>query len=507
MKKHLITSFFILFVPISLLVFTLRGSFGNYNSVDEIKTLTAVAEPFESSHERSPYAMFLAMKNNSTVELTKDLADFASPDVGFINGKFYSFFPAGVPLLIWPMHAFLSQNNLGLLGAYASMAVLSLGSLVLLFLICRQIVKLPMWASLLAPLIFGFASTAWSYSITIYQHAPTVFLLLLMFYSAWKYRAHSKVAFLWGIIAFTSYGFAILVDYPNALLFAPVAVYAVFNAFVVGKTEEGVKFSFRYSVLVGLLFFVAITLAHLHYNQQVFGSALQFHNPAPRYTPETFDILLENQAQGGHAPGDAIGIFNEFSFVKGLYELTVAPDKGLFFFSPIFLIAVLGIAFAFAKKITTELGVLLAVVLLNVFLYSSFGDPWGGWAFGPRYLIPTMAALSVFVAYGLTYFRFSLTGRIVAFVLIAYSSAVALVGVLTTNLIPPKVEADFLGLKYNYLRNIDFLKEGVTGNFLFNEYFKEQYSLSEYFLGLYIVLMVVFALVLLVLPALGRKKA
>ena len=43
-----------------------------------------------------------------------------------------------------------------------------------------------------------------------------------------------------------------------------------------------------------------------------------------------------------------------------------------------------------------ELAVTIILMILSIILlYGMWGDPWGGWAFGTRYLIPAFALMSI----------------------------------------------------------------------------------------------------------------
>jgi hypothetical protein len=128
----------------------------------------------------------------------------------------------------------------------------------------------------------------------------------------------------------------------------------------------------------------------------------------------------------------------------------------------------------------SETNTLVGLIAINIFLYSSWGDPWGGWAFGTRYLIPTMAYLSLFVGIWISK-KYSLWKAIPAFILFSFSSAVSLLGVLTTNAIPPKVEADFLHTGYNFMQNLIFFKDGKSSSFIFNTYASHYVSLTQYY--------------------------
>ena len=80
---------------------------------------------------------------------------------------------------------------------------------------------------------------------------------------------------------------------------------------------------------------------------------------------------------------------------RGIVTLLVSRDRGLIFFFPVFLFAIHGI-YVVLKAKNSYIYVALAVIVLNILVYAAYDDPWGGWAFGPRYLIistPLLATL------------------------------------------------------------------------------------------------------------------
>ncbi|NTU73778.1 hypothetical protein HGB07_06475, partial [Candidatus Roizmanbacteria bacterium] len=175
---------------ISLLFYglTMKGSMGNYKTVAEFQKFTAATRPFESSHERATFSQTVAMLSLHRFDLPKDYADFSAPDVGYLKGKFYSYFPPGISYLIMPLYILGTSLNINMLLAYATIPLCTALSLIFLFLIARHTLRLPLWTSLASVMIFGFATTSWSYAITIYQHSITTLLLLLTFYMVWRYK-------------------------------------------------------------------------------------------------------------------------------------------------------------------------------------------------------------------------------------------------------------------------------------------------------------------------------
>lgn len=79
-----------------------------------------------------------------------------------------------------------------------------------------------------------------------------------------------------------------------------------------------------------------------------------------------------------------IGHFNNY-YLNGLLGLLIAPSKGLFVYSPIFLFSLLGVIFAFREKIRVLMFFSIIVGLYVLFI-ASWSDWHGGWSYGPRML-------------------------------------------------------------------------------------------------------------------------
>lgn len=398
-----------------------------------------------------------------------------------------------------PLYILGSQFNAGVLGAYATMPLVGFFVICLLFVISRQVLKLSFWTSIASAFIFAFATTSWSYSITIYQHIASTAAVLLGFYSVWKYTQRGKGAWLWAALFGFVYAGSVFIDYPNALLLAPLGVYFVCASFDVTKTIEKTRIGLRSGFFAMLLVFVVLTGLHLYYNQTQLGSWKKFHNTFPRYTTETYAASYNGSVDEAKRKENVSRIFKETNLVSGAYELFVAPDKGIFFFSPILLLALLGMYYSL-KKPNGAVVTLFFLVVTNFFVYGSFGDPWGGWAYGPRYVIPAMACMALFVGIALQQVRYKYLTRFIALTLTLYSAAIALLGAVTSNLVPPKVEADYFHLKYNFLRNIDFLRSGVSENFIYTHYLRTHMSLESYFFVLFAAVAALFIIIFCVLP-------
>lgn len=493
-------------VAVGLLLYglTLHGVWGNPGPSEILGKLDQTSKPFELSPERGRYSHIYSMAEDHTYELSAAWARVVYPDVGVYNGKFYSFFAPGVSYMAVPFYLLGRDYDLGQVFSFAMIALFSIAALICLYKICRNIFNLPIWASLFSAFVFGFVSTAWSYAVTLYQHHVMVFFMLFAFYSTWKFSKRGKWSFMWAIFVGLSYGLAIFIDYPNAILIFPVMVYFISTVLSVAFSEHNFKISIRWVGSVALAAFMIITCIQFYHNDRYYGSWKNLAGGIPSYH------LPEKNATSTPAvkedSKDVVGFFTEEHIPMSFYTLIFSTDRGLLFFCPVFLLAFIGI-YIIRKKLATEHVVLIWLVIVNVFLYSSWGDPWGGWAFGPRYLIPSMAVLSIFIAIFLAEKPQVLPKRIAAFILGLYGIFVALIGVLTTNAIPTYVEGIFLpAKKYNYLLNLDFIKHGMSDSFIFNNYFSRTMSLARYAVLIYIFLVILLSVILFVLPKFSNQN-
>lgn len=496
----------VILVTISALIFTLtvRGVRGNIKPQEIFNKLDTATTPFSVSPERGRYILTYNLVENRKFSLSKNEADAAYPDVGVHDGKFYIFFAPGVSLLATPFYLLGKQFELAQVGSFSLSAIFAILNLIFLFTISRKILNLPYWAALCGGLIFGFASCSWSYSITLYQHQVTTFLVLSGIYGAWLFKQKGKFYLIGGLWTWTAYAIAFIVDYPNILLYLPIMIYFFFCAFSIDHHKKILKISFKPTFVLCSLLFVVISFVHGYYNLVNFGGITKLSGGLKGYVSAIRSVQNDQHnklAESDVAQSDQnpTSFFQENDLPNGLKVLSFSTDRGLFFFFPIFALTFLGIWKAL-KKPTPEVWVLIGTLATFLFLYSSWGDPWGGWAFGPRYLIPVMAVSSLFVSSWLSTGSQRIVKKIVTFFLFAFSCGIAIVGAVTTNSVPPASEANALKIDPNYFYNFSLLLKDLSGSFIYNTYLKGHFSLWQYALIIYILLLLIFAFVIFVMP-------
>lgn len=520
--KLLLSAVFILVLGLVVQAATVRGLPGNLSKPSELGGLSREATPFESSHERAPYAEMLSILQRGTIQLSKPLADFGSPDIGHDGNRYFSFFPSGVSASLIPGYLLGSKFNMGQVGAYYTIGVFTALAMVFIFLICRQIFDLPTWASLAAPITYAFGTTAWSYSVTIYQHAPAAFFAMAIFYFAWRYKQHTRKQFFWASAVWFIYGISLFFDYPNALVLLPFMVYFALSSLsfsMVKRKKKVLRISLNSAILRAMPVFIALVIWHGWHNAHFLGSFKTIGNNLPRYVIKTEAQLkaektdakkakeAADQKKSELAEKKAGGItkaLSEDKVPRNILILLMGIDKGLFLFSPVLIMGILGII-TLRKKQAMEKSILLAFIIADILIYSSFGDPYGGWAYGPRYLVPAMAGLSIFTVIGLAGHRLQILRKIAFILLFGISSAIAVAGAITTNLVPPKVEADFLKLNYyNFEHAFDLLTRNISTSYVYNTYFKSV-PLTQYAEYLWLSIYAIMVFVIFIVPLFSPK--
>ena len=82
-------------------------------------------------------------------------------------------------------------------------------------------------------------------------------------------------------------------------------------------------------------------------------------------------------------------------FLDGLAGILVSPGRGLFIYTPIFLLSVVGIGLAWRKGGDLLLRYASVGVVLTVMVYSKWFSWWGGYTYGPRMLADLTPVLAI----------------------------------------------------------------------------------------------------------------
>lgn len=485
--KALLNIFLFLFLAI-VLILSVRGNYGSPDSA-EINSFAWKEEgPFELSPERGRFALTYSMVEDNSFQFSKDLAKFASPDVAVTkDGKFASLFAPALSFITMPGYIIGKWINISQVGTFF---VVALFGIVNVFLI-RKIALF--WgahntAATLGGLTFLFATPAFSYAVNLYQHHISTSIILTCIYLLLRFNG-----FLSSLIIFFLASLSLTLDYPNFFLLFPIGIVAFFRIFSAQSMRNKLKLSLNLPKLISIFAVILPLLFLLWFNNASFGNPFQLSGTLETVKKLNPDDTNSSVLQGSQPNLErirkektAVGFFETRNLTNGLYLHFLSPDRGILFYAPVLFFAIAGIITVYRKKLSL-MSLLLAVAGVNILLYSMWGDPWGGWAFGSRYLIPSYAILSIFIALLFTYWRKRIWLLVIFLILFSYSAAVNTLGAITTSAIPPQVEVLNLeklsGIvqRYTYQRNWEFLLAGNSKSFVYQTFAKHYLSPVQYF--------------------------
>jgi hypothetical protein len=208
--------------------------------------------------------------------------------------------------------------------------------------------------------LFGLATIAWPYATSFFSQ-PLVGALLLLALVLVIVKDPPANGYL--LAAGAALGWACVVRSDTIPLVGLISLYTLF------KCKQ--KQSWRTAIYRATLFalpIVAGILLYFFFNWWRFGVITQSG--------------YENE--GWTTP-----------FLFGLYGLTISPTKGILFFSPLILIALIGLPRLWQKGFAPEVLLAISLFVAQLLIYSAWWGWGGGWVWGPRFLVPSLPFLMI----------------------------------------------------------------------------------------------------------------
>lgn len=494
----MLVGIFVLIFSISVLSFLVKGKAGEPIGF-QYSHETEVEGPFESSNTNSRYILTEAIVRDGSFLLNEAQAKFAAPDVSYHNNTFLSIFTPGISFLAIPLYLLGSTLGLPQLFTFMTTLIVAILNVYLVMLLSRKFGagKALSYAS---GLTFLFATNALAYSLTLTQHHYSVTIVLLGILNALasKRTMLNNIAF--GLI-FSS---ALLIDIPNGFLLFPVGLYILMKHFSFESVKDKVNVIIRPVGFWALIGLIPLLSLFGYYNYKTTGSYTLIGQSIGQ--SDYFDTEAKKQQKAlREAKADAYERvetpFETRSQLNGFYILLISDERGIIYYNSVVLVGMLLLLLAYRYRRTRNVAELVgAVILVNVVMYSAFGDVWGGWSFGPRYLIPSAALLCASIGtLQLLKTKWKL-GIVIALVItLVLSITINVAGALTTAAIPPKVEAQALAqpLPYTYQLNFDLLNQNKSSSLIYNIFLKNYISATNFFFLISSVIAVTIASFLL----------
>lgn len=467
---------------LAILLLAFKGkSGGAYQSFTAGRLDGSITGPFESSNSTSRYILAKTIALRQQLTFNEQEARSAAPDLVYYNDRFQSIFMPGVAFLAVPLLWLGAQFGQPQVGAYLTTSLLAISNTVLVVLLSRKLAA--NWTSaLLAGCVFLFGSNAFVYAQTLTQHHPTITVLLLSVWLMFGSISWRRMIAFGGLV-----GIAFLFDFPNLLLLLPVGIFFLTRAVTQSEHAGRYVFEIRLAIL-GIIIGLLPLLAVLGwYNWAVTGSPYKLGQFLGRTNifdsaeKRRLDQLAADEA--ARNPYEPKLPFQTRIQQQGVYVLLFGQERSWTYYSPVLWIGVLGLWQAFRQERRQAIVVtLFSIIVINILIYSMFGDPWGGWSFGPRYLLPATALMAVFVGLALSYYRrWWLTLLFAA--TISYSVVISTLGATTSAAIPPKQEAERLEryLPYTYAYNWGLLDANLAGSYVYNVWLQAELTARQYY--------------------------
>ena len=311
----------------------------------------------------------------------------SSGDLGYVphTGHFHPNKPPGTSFLGVPAYfiAYHVERALGMnpdawwtltLNAWittiGSIGLISALACVLFFRLAREFAGGALFPAAAATLAFAFGTTFFPFATLFFDHAATGSLLFAALYFV---RRKSAGALL---LAGACAGLAAITNYLAAVPVAFLAAYALLAR--LDGTASKADFRRTAIYLAGVLPFLILIC---WYNAVNFGSPTRLAND--------FQSPLFKDT------GAFLGMFVlPSSYVAGL--ITVSPYRGIFFLSPVLIMAAWSLVAWLADKArSAEARLCLAIFGFFFLVNISFNGYHGGFSAGPRYLVPGLPFLAL----------------------------------------------------------------------------------------------------------------
>jgi hypothetical protein len=376
-------------------------------------------------NQGSHYALVRAIWRGSP---SIDEDRWLSGDVAFANGHFYSTKAPGLALASMPEYAVLRATGLDdAISARSSsrwqaarivMWLLGLGTVILPAAIMLLLVSAtgdriaPGWG-LAAAVTLGLGTLVLPFATMFFAHVLSALLGFAAFALLWWQREEAKPWWVAGGAGLSA-GLAVVTEYSMALIALTLGGYALLAGRE--RLRRGVAYN------AGLVTGVAPLLI---YNAWAFGSPvhLSYANAVSVPGSSGHDVLDANTTGffGVGVPSPRVAL-----------ELLLA-SRGLLTLSPVLLMSGVGAVLMFRRGWRAESLVIGAAAVSFLVFNAGYFLPFGGWAVGPRFLIPSLPFLAVPLA--LAYRRFPATT-----LALAVASAVILVTATATRPLLPTAD-------------------------------------------------------------------
>lgn len=379
--------------------------------------------PATNPNELVRIELTLAMAMWSTIDIESPARTYGlSEDVSVRDGKLFADKAPGLSMaavpLVWLSRVALPSIPGTDLPQYwplrhlLTAVLVALATALVCFLIAVRFPDLRAagWAPL--ALIAALATPLWTYGTIFFGHAPAAVMIAV----AWMLllqpgsgSTNPRLAFLGGACA----GFAVTTEYPTLLLVA-----IVYLSLVIRRTPVQTLGTSGLGLVAGLL-------PALVYNHVAFG-APWLTGYAFKFDPG-FQQIHATGLSGVSVPG-----------LEGIWGVLFGASRGLFFYSPVLLLAPIGLWLMHRRHGWRDVAPLTAAVMAYLAFGAGFVDWRAGWCAAARHLVPVIPLLAIPTMVAMVAMVRRKWGLLVLVGLVAVSATRGFLTLVITPFFPPE---------------------------------------------------------------------
>ena len=349
-------------------------------------------DPGWNGNDRLGLTFAIVEEGRLTIDSFHNQEGTFTKDEAFYNGHYYSSKAVGSSLIAvifyFPLYRLEQLLSIGIslgvikyLLTFFSIGLPSAFGGSLMYVLCKQVTD-NRFQSYILTIVVNLGTMIFPFSVIFFGHQLAGVLLFCAFFLIYQMKVDPNyrrkgVFFLVGFLL----GYAQITEYPVAPIVLVLTVYYIINLFKMGFNNRNLAI-----ILPALGASIPIVLT-LVYNNTAFG------NPMATGYSYPADPWFQQQQSGG-----LVGI--GWPNLNAIFFMTLHPAFGLFWQSPVLIMSLIGIWFMLrTSNYRAEALVAITAFFSLLILYSGFPFWWGGYTFGPRYLVPMLTFLCLPLAF------------------------------------------------------------------------------------------------------------
>ena len=312
-------------------------------------------------------------------------------DKSYYNGHYYSDKAIGASLVGVPFYYLILKISIWLgvtlttqvfkqLLTFFAISLISAFLAPALYLFVKHVSHSARYGLLVA-LAICLGTPLYTYSATYYSHTLTGLFLFAAFYIWFRARTVGAISLAKTSLSGFLLGYAFISEYPSALIAAALGLYILY---IIHEQKKWTDWMIYISLMAGAVIPLSLMMI---YNYSIFKNPL-----STGYLHLSDEFFRTAQATGFMGIG--------WPNLKALFYMTFHTTMGIFWQSPILLLAFVGwVVMARTPRYRPEAIFSFGAILLYFVIFSGYFAWWGGLAFTPRFIIPALPFFGIPLAF------------------------------------------------------------------------------------------------------------